>query len=110
MITAHGIVTLMASLVDDLSAGTCRAMDRHVVSLVYGHMSYTCGVSCLVVRPFVVALSTVWSFVCASAASCAYSCSAHVRPCAQGRCDRCPPGSGVMSDFFFFFFFVPSLL
>ena len=44
MITAHGIVTLMASLVDDLSAGTCRAMDRHVVSLVYGHMSYTCGV------------------------------------------------------------------
>ena len=60
--------------------------------------------SCLVVRPFVVALPTVWSFVCAGAASCAYSCSAHVRPCAQGRCDRCPPGSGVMSDFFFHFF------
>ena len=36
--------------------------------------------SCLVVRPFVVALSTVWSFVCAGAAACAYSCSAHVRP------------------------------
>ena len=62
--------------------------------------------SCLVVRPFVVALSTVWSFVCAGAASCAYSCSAHVRPCAQGRCGRCPPGSGVMSKKFLFFFFV----
>ena len=60
--------------------------------------------SCLVVRPFVVALPTVWSFVCAGAASCAYSCSAHVRPCAQGCCGRCPPGSGVMSDFFYFFF------
>ena len=34
------------------------------------------------------------------AACCAYSCSAHVRPCAQGRCGRCPPGSGVMSDVF----------
>ena len=55
--------------------------------------------SCLVVRPFVVALPTVWSFACAGAASCAYSYSAHVRPCAQGRCGRCPPGSGVMSDF-----------
>ena len=28
---------------------------------------------------------------------------AHVRPCAQGRCDRCPLGFGVMSDFFIFF-------
>ena len=26
------------------------------------------------------------------------SCFAHVRPCAQGRCGRCPPGSGVISD------------
>ena len=26
------------------------------------------------------------------------------RPCAQGRCGRCPPGSGVMSDLFFFVF------
>ena len=25
-----------------------------------------------------------------------------VRPCAQGRCGRCPPGSGVMSDLLFF--------
>ena len=26
-----------------------------------------------------------------------------VRPCAQVRCGRCPPGSGVMSDLLFFF-------
>ena len=25
-----------------------------------------------------------------------------VCPCAQGRCGRCPPGSGLMSDLFFF--------
>ena len=50
-------------------------------------------------------LSAVWSFVCAGAASCAYSCSAHVRPCAQGRCGRCPPGSGVMWVQFFWFVF-----
>ena len=25
--------------------------------------------------------------------------------CLQGRCGRCPPGSGVMSDFFIFFYF-----
>ena len=54
--------------------------------------------SCLVVRPFVVALPTVWSFVCPGAASCAYSCSA------QDRCGRCPLGFGVMSDFVCFFF------
>ena len=77
---------------------------------VHGAVSVGVGVgrpspSCLVVRPFVVALPTVWSFVCAGAASCAYSCSAHVRPCAQGRCGRCPPGSGVMSDFLIFYFF-----
>ena len=34
--------------------------------------------------------------------SCAWSCHARVRPCAAGRCGRCPPGSGVMSDLFFF--------
>ena len=45
--------------------------------------------SCLVVRPFVVALPTDWSFVCPGAAPCAYSCFAHIRPCAQGRCGRC---------------------
>ena len=77
---------------------------------VHGAVSVGVGVgrpspSCLVVRPFVVALPTVWSFVCAGAASCAYSCSAHVRPCAQGRCGRCPPGSGVMSIFIFLLFF-----
>ena len=66
--------------------------------------------SCLVVRPFVVALPTVWSFVCAGAACCAYSCSAHVRPCAQGRGGRCPPGSGVMSDHLFILFFVDVLV
>ena len=33
--------------------------------------------------------------------------SVHVRPCAQGRCGRCPPVSGVMSDLFFFFFTIP---
>ena len=30
----------------------------------------------------------------------------YVRPCAQGRCGRCPPGSGVMSDFYYYFFFL----
>ena len=58
--------------------------------------------SCLVVRPFVVALPTVWSFVCPGAAPCAYSCSAHVRPCMQGRCGRCPLGFGVMSVLYIF--------
>ena len=53
--------------------------------------------SCLVVRPFEVALPTVWFFVCPSAAPCAYSCFAQVGPCAQGRCGRCPFGFGVMS-------------
>ena len=28
----------------------------------------------------------------------------NVRPCAQGRCGRCPPGSGAMSDFCIFFY------
>lgn len=28
-----------------------------------------------------------------------------VRPCAQGRCGRYPPGSGVTSDLFFLVFF-----
>ena len=60
--------------------------------------------SCSVVRPFVVALPTVWSFVRPGAAPCAYSCSAHVRPCAQGRCGRCPLGSGVMSFSVNYFF------
>ena len=59
---------------------------------------------CLVVRPFVVALPTVWSFVCPGAAPCAYSFPAHVRPCAQGRCGRCPLGFGVMADGVFLFF------
>ena len=56
--------------------------------------------SCLVVHPFVVALPTVWSSVCPGAALCAYSCSAHVRPGAPGRCCRCPLGFGVMSDIY----------
>ena len=60
--------------------------------------------SCLVFRPFVVALPTVCFFVYPGAAPCAYSCSAHVRPCAQGRCGRCPLGFGVMSDFLFHIF------
>ena len=60
--------------------------------------------SCLVVRPFVVALPTVLSFVCPGAAPCAYSCAAHFRPCAQGRRGRCLLGFDVMSDFYFLFF------
>ena len=35
----------------------------------------------------------------------AYSCSAHVCPCAQGRCGRWPLGFGVMSDFMLIFIF-----
>ena len=30
--------------------------------------------------------------------ACVCSCFAHVRPCAQGRCRRCTPGSGVTFD------------
>ena len=40
----------------------------------------------------------------ASPFSLLYSCSAHVRPCAQGRCGRCPFGFGVMPDTSFCFF------
>ena len=40
----------------------------------------------------------------ASPFSLLYSCSAHVRPCAQGRCGRCPFGFGVMPDIFFVVF------
>ena len=32
------------------------------------------------------------------------TCFAHVRPCAQGCCGRCPPESGVMSDLVVCFF------
>ena len=64
------------------------------------------GLGCVPEDTGLVALPTVWSFVCAGAASCAYSCSAHVRPCAQGRCGRSPPGSGVMTDFFLIFFWL----
>ena len=48
-------------------------------------------------------MSTVWLFVCPGAAPGAYSCFAHVRPCAQGRCGRCPLGFGMMSIFSYFF-------
>ena len=46
-------------------------------------------------------VSTVRLFVCPGAAPGAYSCFAHVRPCAQGRCGRCPLGFGMMSIFLF---------
>ena len=34
--------------------------------------------------------------ICHGSTVCTCSYFAHVRPCAQGRCGRCPPGSGVM--------------
>ena len=37
-----------------------------------------------------------------SCGPCAYCCSARVRPCARGRCGRCPLGFGVTPDFFLF--------
>ena len=37
------------------------------------------------------------------ATACTSSCFALVRPCAQGTCGRCPPGSGVMFDLVRFF-------
>ena len=49
-----------------------------------------------------VALPTVWFFVCPGAAPRAYSCFAHVRPCAQGRCGRCPLGFGVTIYYYSF--------
>ena len=36
--------------------------------------------------------------------ACVCSCFAHVRPCAQGRCRRCTPGSGVTFDLVLRFF------
>ena len=56
--------------------------------------------SCPFVRPPVVAPPAVWFCIWPGAGPCACSWFAHVRPCAQGRCGRCPPGSGVMSDLF----------
>ena len=95
------------------SASVAKLVSDHVSISRYSAMTSSCvgrpSPSCLVVRPFVVALPTVWSFVCAGAASCAYSCSAHVRPCAQGRCGRCPPGSGLMSKKNKNFIYCPSL-
>ena len=52
--------------------------------------------SCLVVHPLVVDPPAVHFCICPSAAPCTCSCFARVRPRAQGRCARCPPGSGVM--------------
>ena len=54
--------------------------------------------SWLVVLPLVVAPPADRFRIYPGAASCACSCFAHVRSCAQGRCGRCPPGSGTMSD------------
>ena len=51
-----------------------------------------------------VALPTVLLSVWPGAAPRAYSWFAHVRPCAQGRCGRCPLGLGVMSNFCLFVF------
>ena len=59
--------------------------------------------ACLVLSPCVVAPPPNCVRFCPGALACGRSCFAHVRPCAQGRCGRCPPGSGVMSDLFFFF-------
>ena len=61
--------------------------------------------ACLVLRPCVVAPPTNCVRFCPGALACGRSCFAHVRPCAQGRCGRCPPGSGVMSELFSFLFF-----
>ena len=58
----------------------------------------------LVVRPTVVAPPAVRFCICPGAAPRAYSCSAYVRPCAQRRCSRCPPGSGAISECFSFFY------
>ena len=91
-----------------MRVSSCAVLAWCVVCGVHEAASVGVGVgqpspSCLVVRPFVVALPTVRSFVSPGAAPCAYSCSAHVRPCAQGRCGRCPLGSGVMPKKKFFF-------
>ena len=91
-----------------MRVSSCGVLAWCVVCGVHEAASVGVGVgqpspSCLVVRPFVLALPTVWSFVCPGAALCAYSCSAHVRLCAQGRCGRCPLGFGVMSEFFYLF-------
>ena len=63
--------------------------------------------ACLVLSPCVVAPPPNCVRFCPGALACGCSCFAYVRPCAQGRCGRCPPGSGVMSgsDLFFFLFF-----
>ena len=58
--------------------------------------------SCLVVRPLMVAPPADRFCVRPGAAPCACSCFARVRPCAQGRCGRCSPESGVIYDFFSF--------
>ena len=55
---------------------------------------------CLRRPPLTACGSVLYPQICPSAAPCAYSCFAYVRPCVQGRCGRCPPGSGVMSLFF----------
>ena len=66
-------------------------------------LGFTDGSACMA-RRCVDAVADVAHALEFCAASCAYSCSAHFRPCAQGRCGRCTPGSGVMSEFFFCFF------
>ena len=61
--------------------------------------------SCLIVHPLVVAPPAVRFCVCPNAAPCARSCLERVRPFAQGRCGRCPPGSGECPSFCLFCFF-----
>ena len=92
-------------------SGSCRGVLAWcVVSDVHPAASVCVSVgkpspSCLVVRPLVVAPPAVRFCVCPGADRCAYSCFAHVCPCVKGRCDRCPLGSGMISDVFVVCFF-----
>ena len=57
----------------------------------------------MVRHPCVVALPTGRVQFCPVALACAWSCFAHIRPCAQGRNGRYAPRLGVVSDLFLFF-------
>ena len=85
-----------------ISGSCCGTLAWYVAWGVHPAASACVGVgkpspSCLAVHPLVVAPAAVRVCICPGAGSCAYSCFAHVCPCVQGRCGRCPPGSSVPS-------------
>ena len=92
-------LALVVAFLLGVPAATCTRLPSSVSVLAEKKRTDERSPAWLVVRPLMVnvAAPAVRFCVFSSAALCACSCFAHVRPYAQGRYGRCPPGSGVMS-------------